>query len=84
MAKQHAEVYSKLSLHEKCPNTEFFSGPYFHVFGLNTDRDLLRKSPYLVRVRETKDQKKTPYLDTLLTVPVKYQRWSLFLQELTT
>ena len=62
----------------------FFSGPYFHVFGLNTDRDLLRKSPYLVRVRETKDQKKTPYLDTLLTVPVKYQRWSLFLQELTT
>ena len=52
MTKQRGEAYSKFSLHEKCPNTESFSGPYFHVFGLNTDRDLLRKSPYLVRVRE--------------------------------
>ena len=25
------------SLREKCPNTEFFSGPYFPVFGLNTE-----------------------------------------------
>ena len=25
------------SLHEKCPNTEFFSGPYFPVIGLNTE-----------------------------------------------
>ena len=24
------------ALHEKCPSTEFFSGPYFPVFGLNT------------------------------------------------
>ena len=27
-----------LSLREKCPNTEFFSGPYFPVFGLNTGK----------------------------------------------
>ena len=26
------------SLREKCPNTEFFSGPYFPAFGLNTER----------------------------------------------
>ena len=26
-----------LSLREKFPNTEFFSGPHFPVFGLNTD-----------------------------------------------
>ena len=25
------------TLREKCPNTEFFSGPYFPVFGLNTE-----------------------------------------------
>ena len=27
-----------LSLREKCPNTEFFSGPFFPAFGLNTER----------------------------------------------
>ena len=26
------------SLCEKCPNTEFFSGPYFPTLGLNTER----------------------------------------------
>ena len=25
------------TLREKCPNTEFFSGPYFPVFGMNTE-----------------------------------------------
>ena len=29
------------SLREKCPNTEFFSGPYFPVFGLNTEIHLV-------------------------------------------
>ena len=29
--------FTKL-LREKCPNTEFFSGPYFAAFGLNTER----------------------------------------------
>ena len=29
--------FTKL-LREKCPNTEFFSGPYFPAFGLNTER----------------------------------------------
>ena len=28
----------KETLREKCPNTEFFSGPYFPAFGLNTER----------------------------------------------
>ena len=27
----------KFTLREKCPNTEFFSGPYFPVFGRNTE-----------------------------------------------
>ena len=44
------------ALCEKCPNTEFFSGPYHSVFGLNTD--LLRKSPYSVRIQKNADQKK--------------------------
>ena len=26
-----------ITLHEKCPNTEFFPGPYFPVFGLNPE-----------------------------------------------
>ena len=26
-----------LSLREKCPDMEFFSGPYFPAFGLNTE-----------------------------------------------
>ena len=28
---------NNLSLREKCPNTEFFSRPYFPVFVLNTE-----------------------------------------------
>ena len=34
-------------LHEKCPNTEFFSGPYFLIFGLNTGKYGPGKTPYL-------------------------------------
>ena len=66
MTKQHAEAYSKLSLHEKCPKYGVF---FWSIFSrIQTEhRDLLRKSLYLVRVRETKDQKK------LLI-------WTLFLQ----
>ena len=30
-------IFFCLTLREKCPNTEFFSGPYFPVFGLNTE-----------------------------------------------
>ena len=29
-----------------CPNTEFFSGPYFPVFGLNTGKYGPEKTPY--------------------------------------
>ena len=39
------------TLREKCPNTEVFSGPYFPVFGLNTEI-------YSVRMQENTDQKK--------------------------
>ena len=39
------------TLLEKCPNTGFFSGLYFPVFGLNTEI-------YSVRVQENTDQKK--------------------------
>ena len=35
------------SLREKCPNTEFFSGPYFPVFELNTEKYGPQKTPYL-------------------------------------
>ena len=47
------------SLRKKCPNTEFFSAPYFPVFGLNMET-------YAVNIRiqfENTDQKKPPYLD---------------------
>ena len=50
-------------LREKYPNTEFFSGPYFCAFGLNTE------SPYSVRMRENTNQKKTPYLNAFHAVP---------------
>ena len=35
------------SLPEKYPNTEFFSGPYFLVFGLNTAKYRPEETPYL-------------------------------------
>ena len=44
---------TKLSLREKCPNTEFF---------------LVRIFLYSVRVQENTDQKKNPYLDTFCVV----------------
>ena len=56
----------RLTLREKCPNTEFFSGPYFLIrteYG-----DLRSKFPYSVRIQENTDQKKTPYLDTFHAV----------------
>ena len=37
----------QFTLHEKCPNTNFFSGPYFPVFGLNTEKYRPEKTPYL-------------------------------------
>ena len=30
--------FRKTNTREKCPNTEFFSGPYFPAAGLNTKR----------------------------------------------
>ena len=38
MKKAETAFVSIIStLREKCPNTEFFSGPYFPVLGLNTE-----------------------------------------------
>ena len=31
-----------MTLCEMCPNTEFFFGPYFPAFGLNTNQEKLR------------------------------------------
>ena len=42
--------------------------------------DLLRKTPYLFRIQEHTDQKKTPYLDTFHTVVMKdifLSKWML-------
>ena len=46
---------SKPSLREKCPNTDFF----WSVFScIRTEYgDLLRNSPYLVRIQKNTDQK---------------------------
>ena len=35
------------TLREKAPNTEFFSGLYFPVFGLSTGKYRPEKTPYL-------------------------------------
>ena len=43
-----------------------FSGPYFPAFGLNGE--ILRISPCSAQMRESADQKKTPYLDTFHAV----------------
>ena len=44
--------YGHVILREKCPNMEFFLVSIFPEYG-----DLLRKSRYLVRMRENMDQK---------------------------
>ena len=36
-----------LALHEKCLNTEFFSGPYFPAFSPNTGKYGPEKPPHL-------------------------------------
>ena len=35
------------TLHQKCPNSEFFSGLYFPSFGMNTEKYGPEKTPYL-------------------------------------
>ena len=50
------------TLRENCPNAEFFSGPYFPAFGLNTKIYSLNRR---IRFKCTKyGPEKTPYLDT--------------------
>ena len=58
-------AFLQMSLREKCPNSFF----WFKFSCIRTEYgDLLRKSPYLVRMQENTDQKKTPYLDTFRAV----------------
>ena len=38
-----------------------YSVPYFPTFGLNTERHIIRISPYSVRMREKKDQNNSEY-----------------------
>ena len=38
---------NEVPVSEKCANTEFFSGPSFPVFGLNTGKDGPEKTSYL-------------------------------------
>ena len=49
-------VIVKISLREKCPNTEFFLARIFRI--RSEYGEILRISPYSVRMREDRDQKK--------------------------
>ena len=58
-----------LSLHESCPNTEFFPGPFFPVFELNTmiyGVNLLRTYPNKGKY----GPEKTPYLGSFHAVSI--------------
>ena len=67
------ERSSTYSLREKCPNTEFFSGPYFSAYRLNTERYgaiSLLFSPNTGNY----GPEKTPYLDTFHKVNVLIEK----------
>ena len=49
-------VLVKMALREKCPNAEFFWSVFSCIW--TEYRDLLRKSPYSIRIQENTDQKK--------------------------
>ena len=55
------------ALREKYPYTEFFSGPYFSAFGLNTER-----YGVFLRIRSKYGPEKTPNLDNFHEVLVKH------------
>ena len=50
----------------KSVRIRIFSGPYFPAFGLNGE--IRSISPHSAQMRESTDQKKTPYLDTFHAV----------------
>ena len=60
-APQFALIFEDFSLvelailREKCPNTDLFLVRFF-LFCIRTEYDLLRKSPYSVRIQENTDQ----------------------------
>ena len=43
----------QVSLRKKCPNVEFFSGPYFPVFSPNAGKYGPEKTPYLDTFHES-------------------------------
>ena len=48
LAKKQCNLHKKATKwREKCSNTEFFSGPHFPVFGLNTGKYEPEKTLYL-------------------------------------
>ena len=47
VASEKGQANQNLSLCEKCPNTRFFSGPYFPLFGLHTGKYGLDETPFL-------------------------------------
>ena len=48
------------TLCEKCPSTEFFFGPYFPAFGLNTEKHGPEKTPYLETLNAVIEHLRTP------------------------
>ena len=64
------------SLSEKCPNTEWFSGPYFAAVGINTERC---RVSFLFQFKCGKIRtRKTPYLDTFHAAHLKTAESSNF------
>ena len=51
---QHQKIILKMSLGKKCPYSEFFCSAFFYL-------EILRISPYSVRIWENKDQKNSEY-----------------------
>ena len=73
------------SLREKCPKTEYFSGPFFQAFGLNMERYGVQIRSYFCSVfshiRTEYGPEITPYLDTFHAVVTfrKVARWNNYL-----
>ena len=59
----HWQDNLRFILREKCPNTEFFSGPYFPVFGLNFEIYPVMRRAFSPNAEKC-GPKKSPYFDT--------------------
>ena len=76
MCRSKRRSGTSYSLREKCPNTEFFLVPIFPKW------EILRISPYSVRIWENTDQKKLrirAFFTQWLTLGIYYKkRWFFF------